>query len=190
MLNPKNGKGWRRSWNEPLLYGLSFLECAMLPIPLEIFFLPLAYQLRSRLLRITLFSISFALLGGLVGYGLGYFWSGEIHYLLSSFVSPDTYDEAVSGIRENKFSFLLISGFTPIPFTLVTIAAGAVHYSVFYFLVATFLTRAPRMIVLALLIHFLGKRASHFYQENQRVVTISILLFAGAIVVWSFVLKQ
>ncbi len=175
-------------WNEPLLYVMSFLECALLPIPLEIFYLPLAFRLRSRLLRVTLLSVVFALAGGMVGYGVGYLWSDDVRPLLvHNLVNPQTYNEAVVGIRETGFSFLIIAGFTPLPFTLVAVAAGVVRYSIPYFLVATFLTRGPRMILLSSLIYSFGDRAGRVYEKRKGVVTVGFLVFAAALLVYQFV---
>ncbi len=188
MIAKETFRGWG-NWKEPLLYTMAFMECALLPIPLEIFYLPLALQLRTRLVRVTLLSIVFALAGGMAGYGTGYLWRDEVKPLILHHVNPKTYQEAVSGIRETGFSFLIIAGFTPLPFTLVSIAAGVVRYSIFYFLLATFFTRAPRMILLSVLIYYFGDRATKIYEKHKRPVTIAFLVFAGVLLVYQIVFK-
>ena len=53
-------------------------------------------------------------------------------------------------------TLLAIAGFTPVPFKLLTITSGFVHFNIFYFIIVSILTRGSRFFIIAFLIGNFG----------------------------------
>jgi membrane protein YqaA with SNARE-associated domain len=60
------------------LYLISFLESIFFPIPTDAFLIPKALINKDRAIRLGIFTTIFSVLGGIVGYSIGYFFYDEI----------------------------------------------------------------------------------------------------------------
>ena len=74
---------------------------------------------------------------------------------------------------------ILIKGLTPIPYKILTIAAGVSHVDLSIFIVASIIARALRFYVVAALLYWFGPPIRDFIEKRLTLVTTS---FAGAIV--------
>jgi membrane protein YqaA with SNARE-associated domain len=74
---------------------------------------------------------------------------------------------------------ILIKGLTPIPYKLVTIASGVVHFNLAAFGLASLASRSLRFFLLALLLWKFGEPVREFIERRLMLVTS---LFAATLV--------
>ena len=85
-------------------------------------------------------------------------------------------------------TLLAIAGFTPIPFKLLTITSGFVHFNIFYFIIISFLTRGSRFFLIAFLIGNFGSTMRKIIEKKLLKVSIilSIVIIIFALLIYNF----
>ena len=78
-------------------------------------------------------------------------------------------------------TLLAIAGFTPVPFKLLTITSGFVHFNIFYFIIVSILTRGSRFFIIAFLIGNFGPAMKKVIEK--KLITFSIIFTIIVIVV-------
>ena len=88
-------------------------------------------------------------------------------------------------------TLLAIAGFTPVPFKLLTITSGFVHFNLVYFLIVSILTRGSRFFIIAFLIGNFGPTMKKIIEKKLVTVSIliSVLLVIVAYLVYNFLIK-
>jgi membrane protein YqaA with SNARE-associated domain len=76
--------------------------------------------------------------------------------------------------QEYGLWIILIKGLTPIPYKIVTIAAGAARFDFRVFMIASVLTRGARFFLVATLLHFFGDAVRHFIEKRLTLVTSAL----------------
>ena len=160
------------------LFVLSFAESSFFPIPPDILLIALCVGDPDRALWFALVCSVASVLGGILGYGIGY-WGGRP--LLVRFFSAhrvaavkryyDRYDAWATGV----------AGLTPLPYKLFTISGGAFAIDFKVFVIASVASRSLRFFAVGLLIHFFGPAIQLFMNRYLNLLTIAfvILLVLG-----------
>ena len=83
---------WILHWAEtkygvPALFLLALAESSFFPIPPDVLLIPLALGARSKAIRFALVCSVASIIGGIAGYGIGYFawWNGEAYSAVALF---------------------------------------------------------------------------------------------------------
>ena len=190
---------WILHWAEtkygvPALFLLAFAESSFFPIPPDVLLIPLALGARSKAIRFALVCSVASIVGGIAGYGIGYFswWSGaEAYSAVALFFFnhvPGFTEQVFLNIQEKYeiYNFLIVftAGFTPIPFKIITISAGAFSVNFPMFLLASTVSRSARFFMVALLIRQFGEPITAFIDKYFNVLSIifTILLIGGFLV--------
>jgi len=178
----------------PALFLLAFAESSFFPIPPDVLLIALALGARSKALRFALVCSAASILGGIVGYGIGYFswWNGaESYSVVAMFFFnhiPGFSEEVFINIQKKYeiYNFLIVftAGFTPIPFKIITISAGAFSVNFPMFLLASTISRSARFFLVALLIRKFGEPITAFIDKYFNILSIifTILLIGGFLV--------
>ncbi|SVA14205.1 uncharacterized protein METZ01_LOCUS67059 [marine metagenome] len=190
---------WILHWAEtkygvPALFLLAFAESSFFPIPPDVLLIPLALGARSKAIRFALVCSVASIVGGIAGYGIGYFswWSGaEAYSAVALFFFnhiPGFTEQVFLNIQEKYeiYNFLIVftAGFTPIPFKIITISAGAFSVNFPMFLLASTVSRSARFFLVALLIRQFGEPITVFIDKYFNVLSIifTLLLIGGFLV--------
>ena len=190
---------WVLHWAEtkygiPALFLLAFAESSFFPIPPDVLLIALALGARSKALRFALVCSAASILGGIVGYGIGYFswWNGaESYSVVAMFFFnhiPGFSEEVFINIQKKYeiYNFLIVftAGFTPIPFKIITISSGAFSVNFPMFLLASTISRSARFFLVALLIRKFGEPITAFIDKYFNILSIifTILLIGGFLV--------
>ena len=80
-----------------------------------------------------------------------------------------------------NFFIVFTAGFTPIPFKIITISAGAFNINFPMFIIASTISRSARFFLVALLIKKFGKLITTFIDKYFNILSIvfTILLIGG-----------
>ncbi len=183
---------WVLSWADsrygvPALIVLSSTESIFFPIPPDPLLIALSLSRpRKAFLYAALCSAS-SVLGGVLGYFIGF-------YLLKSIGDPiialygvaEKYQIVQEYYRAYDAWAIGIAGFTPIPYKVFTISAGAFHINFLVFLIASILSRSTRFFIEAALIHRFGPSIKSFIERYFNLLT---MVFIVLLVVGFFLFK-
>ena len=88
-------------------------------------------------------------------------------------------------------TLLAIAGFSPVPFKLLTISSGFIHFNIIYFIIISIITRGSRFFLIAFLIGNFGPKMKILIQKKLLKVSIiaSIILIIFAYIVYIFLTK-
>ena len=126
----------------PAMGVVSFLESSFFPIPPDVMLVPMVLANRDKAFRIALVCTVCSVLGGLLGYAIGYYFFETIgEWVVRAYGLQAGLEKFRAGFHEWGTWIILIKGLTPIPYKLVTIASGAAHFDLFTFVWASILTR-------------------------------------------------
>ena len=164
----------------PALAVISFVESSFFPIPPDVLMIPMIIAAPHRAWRIAAICTLSSVLGGFLGYAIGYFAFEAIgEPVLRFYGATERYHELEALYQEWGAWLIIIKGATPIPYKLVTIASGAFHFDLLTFTVSSIISRGIRFFLLAALLWRFGEPVRGFVEERLTLVTT---LFAIALV--------
>ena len=130
----------------------SFLESSIFPIPPHPLLGLMCLARPEKALRYGIVCTVASVVGGLLGYGVGYFLFETVGQgLLGALHLTASFPKAACYLRDYGAEIILIKGATPIPFKLITLTAGFVHLPLFTFLWASTLSRGFQFVLVGLL---------------------------------------
>ena len=178
---------WASHKNSKLiLFFVSVIESFIFPLPPDLLIIPMTIAKMNNWFKIALIATSGSVLGACMGYLIGYVFFNEIGIPIFELYGVDNVtflkDKVAQGGGIIAWStFLAIAAFTPIPFKLLTITSGFVHFNFFYFIIISFLSRGSRFFLIAILIGKFGPKIKPLLEK--KLLKISIIFTILTIVV-------
>jgi len=186
---------WAQTPYGPIaLFIFSYSEASFFPIPPDVLLIALALGNRKRSYTFALICSVASILGAIGGYGIGYFlwWNGDAYNEIAHF-----FFNHIPGFNEGVFldiqkqyefyGFIIIftAGFTPIPFKVFTISAGAFNISFPLFLMASTISRSARFFLIAFLIIKFGNKMEKFINQYFNLLTLvfAVILFGSYVLI-------
>jgi membrane protein YqaA with SNARE-associated domain len=172
----------------PILGVISFLESSIFPIPPDVMLIPMVLANRDKAFRIALVCTVCSVLGGLLGYAIGYYFFETLgEWVVKTYGLQSGLAAFRAGFAEYGIWIILIKGLTPIPYKLVTIASGAAHFALFTFVWASIVTRGVRFFVVAALLWKFGEPIRAFIEKRLTLVTwLFLIALVGGFVVFRY----
>jgi len=168
------------------LFGLSFAEATFFPIPPDVMLAPMVLAERRAAWRLAFLTTVASVVGGLLGYLIGWLAIEAILPLIEQVGYLDAYRAAVEAFENYGFWFVMLAGFTPIPFKIITIAGGALGTPLLGFVIGSLVGRGARFYMVAGIIWAGGEHAAE--RLRQWVDLIGWLVIAavalGGLVWW------
>lgn len=168
---------------------VSFIESSFFPIPPDVMIIPMVIAKKLHFVKIALIATTFSVLGGLFGYLIGYVFFNEIGYKIFEIYGYENVDMlkdmfATKGGMLSWFGLLFTAGFTPLPFKILTITSGFIHYNIFVFILTCVVTRGLRFFLVAFLTNKFGLKIGPFLEKKAGkwtfiIAGIVILLCIG-----------
>ena len=148
-----------------LLGFVSFIEAIFFPIPPDVLLIPMILANIKRAWLYAFVTTITSVIGGLVGYAIGYLAYEQIaEPLLLSLGKQAAMSLFSNSINENGFLIVLTAGISPIPFKVVSVMSGFTQMPVFVFLLSALLGRATRFFVVATLLKYYGETIKNFIE--------------------------
>ena len=178
------------------LGGISFVESFVFPIPPDVIIIPMTIAKPRSWLKIATIATVGSVLGAMLGYFIGYIFFNEIGIKIFELYGVDN-----SAFLQNKvasqggviawMTLLAIAGFTPVPFKLLTITSGFVHFNFFYFIIVSILTRGSRFFIIAFLIGNFGPAMKKIIEKKLIMISIifGIIVITIAYLVYNFLIN-
>ena len=172
----------------PILAFIAFLESFIFPIPTDAMLIPMVIAKRNQFLKISLIAIIFSVLGAVIGYLIGYIFFNEIGIKIFELFGAENANIFKEKLASEKgllsgILILFIAGFTPLPFKIITISSGFVHFNIFFFIITCFLARGLRFLLVGYLTYKYGAAIGPFLEKKggQWTVAISAIIVVIAI---------
>jgi membrane protein YqaA with SNARE-associated domain len=142
---------WSRHKHAPIyLGGLSFAESCVLPFPPpDVMLAPMSLANPGRAWHFAFLTTLTSVLGGLLGYLIGVYFFQLIEPLLHEYGYWERYLLAVEFFKTWGPWAVFIAGFSPIPYKIFTISAGALSMALLPFVVASLIGRGARFFLVA-----------------------------------------
>ena len=167
----------RKPYAEKAMAAVSFAEASFFPIPPDVMLAPMILSRPDRAYRYAAVCSIASLLGGLLGYAIGMFLEPVAVRLLEIFGHGMDLAVYQAWFADNGFLVILAKGLTPIPFKLVTIAAGLAHFHLGLFILAVAITRSGRFFLEAWILKTWGPPMLEIVEKR-----LALSFFVGLVV--------
>ena len=166
---------------------ISFIESFIFPIPPDVLIIPMTIAKKQEWIKIALIATIGSVLGACLGYFIGYVFFNEIGIKIFELYGVDNTSFLKDKISSEGgviawMTILAIAGFSPIPFKLLTITSGFVHFNLLYFIIVSLITRGSRFFIIAFLIGNFGVAMKKIIEKKllkvSMVLSIILIIFA------------
>jgi len=163
-----------------------FIESIFFPIPPDVMIVPMTIARSKDWIKIATTASIASVVGGCAGYAIGHFFYKEVGIPIFEFYGFEGFTAFKEQVSIGKgywawIVLLVIAGFTPVPFKLLTISSGFINFNFLIFIVVASLTRGSRFFILAGLIRFFGHRIIPYMEKKSMkvLIVLTILLLLG-----------
>lgn len=174
----------------PVLGGLALVEASVFPVPPDVLLIAIATVSRRRAFPAAFWCTAGSAVGGVVGYVIGFGFMAVVGNAIIDFYGAQHHWEQVVAAYQGDIGiwFLAIAAFTPVPYKVATIAAGAAEMPAGPFILVSVLGRAGRFFLVATLLYVLGPQIRAFLDRHFDKLSLAFaVLLAGGFIVLAFV---
>jgi len=161
---------------------VSFAESSFFPIPVAVMLLPMTLAQRDRAWYLASLTLVFSVLGGILGYVIG----AVAYELIEPFINH--YATQIKHAREwfSEYGIwvVLMAGFSPVPYKIFTITAGALTMAFIPFVMASIVARASQFYLIAALAYWLGPTMEPKIRQYVEWLGWGSVVVIGGIVLW------
>ncbi len=182
---------WVLSWAETpygswALFILAFSESSFFPIPPDVLLIALAVGKPEKSLKFAMICSVGSVLGGVLGYLIGWQFMAMLGEKIVDFYGLTEKVDYIGSLYHQYDAWAVgIAGFTPIPYKVFTITAGAFKINFLIFLLASAVSRSLRFFLVGGLIYKFGPHIQTFIDKyfNILAVVFTILLVGGFVLI-------
>ena len=183
-----------KKYAKQLLAFEAFIESSFFPIPPDVMIIPMVVAKKNEFIRIALIATIFSVLGALFGYFIGYVFFNEVGikiFELYGYEDPNFLKEKFStkGGFVSWLGILFTAGFTPLPFKLLTISSGFIHFNIVSFIIICVVTRGLRFFLVSFLTYRYGEKFGPFLEKQGTkwsIIITGLILIIGGIFYFQF----
>ena len=173
---------------------ISFIESSFFPIPPDVMIVPMVVAKKEDFLKIFYISTFFSVMGGVLGYFIGYYF---LEFSVS-IIELYGYEDKVLELQ-NKMSseagiilwvgILFLAGLTPLPYKVFTITSGIVSFNLIFFIIISFIARGLRFFVVSYLSYKFGDKFGQSLKENTErwFIIIGLAIFIVIALVYFYI---
>ncbi len=167
---------------------ISFVESSFFPIPPDILLIPMALASKANALFYAFICTLFSVLGGILGYAIGYFFYNSVGiYIVDFYHLENSFNIFESYYKEFGILIVLGAGITPFPYKFITIASGVFGLNIFLFIIVSIIGRGLRFYLIAILLYFFGEKIKLIIDKYFNVLTIVFfILLVGSVFIIRF----
>ena len=179
---------WVVSWAKTrhantALFTISLAEASFFPIPPDVLLIAMGVGNSKKSLKFAGICLAGSVIGGMLGYYIGMgLWAGlqDVFYSYVPGFTPEKFASVSDKFNENGFAWLFIAGFTPIPYKIFSIAAGASGLNFGIFVLASVISRGLRFFLVGSILYKFGDKAQAMIDQYFEKLTIAFaILFVG-----------
>lgn len=169
-----------------VLFIIAFAESSFFPLPPDVFLIALCIGIPRKSFKYAAVCAIGSTLGGAFGYGLG-MWAmeGIGQPIVEWYGLADKYEQVRHLYNEYDALAIFAAGFTPLPYKLFTITAGAFELKFVTFLLVSLVSRSARFFLVAACLYFFGAPVKRYIDRYFNILSVVfvVLLVGGLIAV-------
>ena len=168
---------------------ISFAESSFFPIPPDILLIPMALASKAKALFYAFICTLFSVLGGILGYAIGYFFFNSVGiYIVEFYQLDNSFSVFENYYKELGILIVLGAGITPFPYKFITIASGVFGLNIFLFIIISIIGRGLRFYLIAILLYFFGEKIKLIIDKYFNILTIIFfILLVGSVFIIRFI---
>jgi membrane protein YqaA with SNARE-associated domain len=172
------------------LFGVSFVESSIFPIPPDVMLIPMVLANRAKAWAYATVCTVGSVLGGIAGYAIGYYLFELIgEPIVRLYGYGQRFQDTADLFNAWGVWILIAKGWTPFPYKVLTIAAGAFKMEIVPFILASIVARSMRFYLVAGLLFWFGPPIRAFIERRLSLVTtLFLVLLVGGFVAIRYVL--
>ncbi len=174
---------------------VSFIESSFFPIPPDVMIVPMVMARKDRFIRIFLNATIFSVLGGILGYFIGFIFSDLAMSVVEFYNYEDKVNNLKSRLSEGSGLYiwlitLFLAGFTPLPFKVFTITSGLISFNIFIFIIICLISRGLRFFIVSYFTFRFGEPFVNFIEKKGALwsTVVGLLLIPLFILIY-FIIK-
>ncbi|MCJ7557566.1 MAG: DedA family protein [Gammaproteobacteria bacterium] len=177
---------WAGSPSAPwYLGGLSFAESSFFPIPPDVMLVPMCLGAPAKAMRFALLTTLASVAGGIAGYFIGLYALEWAAPWMQEFGYWERYLQVQGIFARWGFWAVLVAGFSPIPYKVFTISAGALAMTFPLFVLASAVGRGARFFMVAGLVSWGGPKIEPVLLKYvERLGWVTVALLGIGLLVW------
>lgn len=166
------------------LGAVSLAESSFFPIPPDVMLAPMTLARPREWLRLATLTTVTSVIGGLLGYCIGYFLLDATLPLVERLGYLPAYEKATDWFDRYGFWAVFAAGFTPIPYKVFTVSAGAAQMALLPFVLGSLIGRGGRFFLVAGLVRALGPTIEPKLRQYVDAIgwTVLVLLALGLLI--------
>lgn len=149
---------------------VSFIEAVFFPIPPDVMLIPMSMSKPEKATKYAIYTTVASVLGGIVGYGIGYFASDWVQGVIANWGMQENFDKAMGWFETWGVAIVFLAGFSPIPYKVFTIAAGILQMAFFPFVITSAISRFARFILVAKLSAWGGEKYADRIRRSVELI--------------------
>jgi membrane protein YqaA with SNARE-associated domain len=173
---------WTLHWGETpqaltALFLIAVAESSVFPIPPDVLLIAIvASRPVSWLLAATLCTAG-SIVGAVIGYGIGSAFMATAGQAIIDFYGAQAYWDRVIALYNGPWGvwFLAAAAFTPIPYKVATIAAGATGMAIVPFVLVSIVGRAGRFFLVAAILRVFGPPVRRTLEKHFDLAALLLL---------------
>lgn len=169
-----------------VLFVIAFAESSFFPLPPDVFLIALCIGIPKKSFKYAAVCAVGSTLGGAFGYGLGLWAMDSVGQpIVAWYGLAEKYDQVQYLYQEYDALAIFAAGFTPLPYKLFTITAGAFKINFATFMVVSLLSRSARFFLVATFLYFFGAPVKRYIEKYFNILSIvfCVLLVGGFVLI-------
>ncbi len=161
-----------------LLAFISFIESFIFPLPTDIFLIPMIIAKRNRYLFLIILATIFSVLGGMIGYFIGYyFWDILQPYFIKLYSGFEiNFENFKEKFLKIGWILVMIGGFTPFPYKIITVSCGILNVNFLLFTFFSAISRFLRFFLVGYIVYKFGEQTKKIVDKYFNIITIIIII--------------
>jgi len=171
------------------LAGVSFAESSFFPIPPDVMLISMGLATPKRSWRYALIATCFSVLGGLLGYLIGFYGMELLQPYIMASSYKESYLHILKWFEHGGVGMVILAGFTPFPYKIFTITAGAMNMALLPFIVGSIIGRGLRFFLVSGLLFFAGDQIQtklRLYVDIIGWTMFALFILGYVLIKWVF----
>lgn len=189
-------RAWTLKWaHSPhmaaALFFIALIEASFFPIPPDILMVAILLINAERWWFYAGLTAIGSVFGAMLGYAIGLvFYEFAGRYIINVYGLQDAVNAIALKYSKHVFLTVFTGAFTPIPFKVITIAAGLFKVSFWQMVFAAVVGRSMRYFIVAFAVRVFGKKINHLVVKYFNIISILfVALLVGGFLVLKYFLR-
>lgn len=182
--------GWSAHRHAPYyLAGVSFIESSFFPIPPDVMLISMGLATPRKSWHYALIATIFSVIGGMLGYLIGMYFIEFLRPYIVDSAYASSYYRIQDWFEHGGVWMVILAGFTPFPYKIFTVSAGALHMAFLPFVIGSVIGRGLRFFLVCGILYYAGERLEakiRHYIDIIGCIMLAVIVVIFCLMKWVF----